>query len=187
MISKYFREIIEILISLDQRPIEKAIDILTDLKKNSGRLFIIGVGGSAANASHSVNDFRKIAEIEAYAPTDNVAELTARTNDNGWDSVFIDWLKVSRLKKEDVVMVFSVGGGNAEKNISVNIVDALNYAKYEVGCKVLGIVSRDGGRTKQVADACILIPIVNPDHITPHAEAFQAIISHLIVWQLKKK
>lgn len=179
MINRYFSEIKEICDGLDVAEIQKTIDILAELKKN-GRLFILGVGGSAANASHAVNDFRKICGIETYAPTDNVAELTARTNDNGWDSIFVDWLKVSKLKKEDVILILSVGGGNAEKRVSVNLINALDFAK-EVGCKILGIVSRDGGRTKQVADACILIPVVNAEYITPHAEAFQAILWHLIV------
>jgi D-sedoheptulose 7-phosphate isomerase len=143
-------------------------------------LFILGVGGSAANASHAVNDFRKIAGIEAYAPTDNVSELTARTNDEGWQTVFEAWLRISRLRANDLVLVFSVGGGNLEKNVSPNLVAALQYAK-TVGAKILGIVGRDGGHTARVADVCILIPTVNPDHITPHAEAFQAVVWHLLV------
>jgi D-sedoheptulose 7-phosphate isomerase len=145
-----------------------------------GRLFILGVGGSAANASHAVNDFRKIAGLEAYAPTDNVSELTARTNDEGWPTVFESWLRVSRLKPEDSLLIFSVGGGNLEKNVSPNLVAALQYAK-TVGAKIAGIVGRDGGHTARTADACVIVPTVNPVHTTPHAEAFQAVVWHLIV------
>jgi D-sedoheptulose 7-phosphate isomerase len=165
---------------LDAASIENAASLLALTRASGGRLFILGVGGSAANASHAVNDFRKIAGIEAYAPTDNVSELTARTNDEGWPTVFEAWLKVSRLRSDDLVLVFSVGGGNLEKNVSPNLVAALQYAR-TVGAKILGIVGRDGGHTAKVADVCILIPTVNPDHITPHAEAFQAVVWHLLV------
>jgi|WetSurMetagenome_2_1015567.scaffolds.fasta_scaffold15975_5 D-sedoheptulose 7-phosphate isomerase len=179
-INNYLSGSTEVISKLDKSEIENAISILINLKENNGRLFILGVGGSAANASHAVNDFRKIVGIESYTPTDNVSELTARTNDDGWDSVFINWLKGSRLSNNDCVMVFSVGGGNVEKNVSVNLVKALQYSK-EVGAKIIGIVGRDGGFTKQVADSCILIPVVNNETITPHTEAFQAVIWHLIV------
>jgi D-sedoheptulose 7-phosphate isomerase len=150
------------------------------LRDNDGRLFFLGVGGSAANCSHAVNDFRKIAGIEAYAPTDNVSELTARTNDEGWQTVFSQWLRTSRLRARDMICVFSVGGGNAEKNVSPNIVEALNYAR-EVGCRIVGIVGRDGGYTAKLADACVIIPTVNPETVTPHSEAFQAVVWHLLV------
>src|SRR5271169_3365794 len=165
---------------LDAASIENAATLLALTRTSGGRLFILGVGGSAANASHAVNDFRKIAGIEAYAPTDNVAELTARVNDEGWETVFESWLKVSRLRANDLVLVFSVGGGDLEKNVSPNLVAALQYAK-TVGAKVLGIVGRDGGHTAKVADVCIIIPTVNPAHITPYTEAFQAIVWHLLV------
>ena len=160
--------------------IESVVGLLAETRLRGGRLFILGVGGSAANASHAVNDFRKIAGIEAYAPTDNVSELTARTNDEGWATVFEAWLRVSRLRKDDALLVLSVGGGDLEKNVSPNLVAALQYAK-QVGAKVAGIVGRSGGYTAQVADACVVIPTVNPEHVTPHSEAFQAVIWHLIV------
>ena len=143
-------------------------------------MFFLGVGGSAANCSHAVNDFRKIAGFEAYAPTDNVSELTARANDQGWASIFVEWLKISRLNSNDLIFVFSVGGGNLEKNVSPNLVSGLQYAK-QIGSKVLGVVGRDGGYTAQVADVCLIIPTVNPETVTPHAEAFQAVIWHLLV------
>jgi D-sedoheptulose 7-phosphate isomerase len=165
---------------LDVDAIDRVVAILAGTRSSGGRLFILGVGGSAANASHAVNDFRKIAGIEAYAPTDNVSELTARTNDEGWAGVFESWLKVSRLKPEDTLLVFSVGGGNLEKNVSPNLVAALQFAK-SVGAKITGIVGRDGGYTASVADACVIVPTVNPVHTTPHAEAFQAVVWHLIV------
>src|SRR5271166_2861280 len=165
---------------LDAASIEKAASLLALTRSSSGRLFILGVGGSAANASHAVNDFRKIAGIEAYAPTDNVSELTARTNDEGWASVFEAWLAVSRLKPEDTLLIFSVGGGNVEKNVSPNLVAALQFAK-RTGAKITGIVGRDGGFTATVADACVIVPTVNPVHTTPHSEAFQAVVWHLIV------
>jgi D-sedoheptulose 7-phosphate isomerase len=156
------------------------IDIILEVRKNTGRLFMLGVGGGAGNASHAVNDFRKIAGIESYAPTDNVSELTARVNDDGWDSAFVNWLRGSRLNSNDCVFVFSVGGGNAEKNISNNLVLALKYAK-EIGSKIIGIVGRNGGYTAQVADAVVIIPVVNPESVTPHTEAFQAVVWHMIV------
>jgi len=170
----------EIMAKLDVAAIEKAAELLAATRAAGGRLFVLGVGGSAANASHAVNDFRKIAGIEAYAPTDNVSELTARANDEGWSSIFDSWLRTSRLRSNDLVLVFSVGGGNVEQNVSPNLVAALKYAK-SVGAKIIGVVGRDGGYTATVADACILIPTVNPAHVTPHTEAFQAVVWHLLV------
>ena len=179
-IKKYLEQTSKIASMLDQNSIFKAVSILKEVREKRGRLFILGVGGSAGNASHAVNDFRKIAGIEAYAPTDNVSELTARTNDDGWDSVFRNWLRVSNINSNDVILVFSVGGGNVEKNISVNLVMALKLAK-QVNAKIIGIVSRDGGYTKEVADSCILIPTLSPETVTPHAEEFQAVVWHLLV------
>ena len=176
----HLKETAEIIGRLDAAAVEKMAELLSALRDGDGRLFFLGVGGSAANASHCVNDFRKIAGIEAYAPTDNVAELTARVNDDGWPGVFADWLKVSRLRSADMVFILSVGGGNAEKNISPNLVAALRYAK-EVGAKVIGIVGRDGGYTAKVADACVIVPTVNAQTTTAHSEAFQAVIWHLLV------
>ena len=177
---QHLDEAIEIIGRLDVAAIETMAAMLARLRGDGGRLFFLGVGGSAGNCSHAVNDFRKIAGIEAYAPTDNVSELTARTNDEGWASIFVEWLKVSRLKSTDMLFVLSVGGGNLEKNISPNLVSALQYAK-QTGSKVLGVVGRDGGYTATVADACVIIPTVNPDTITPHSEAFQAVVWHLLV------
>ncbi len=177
---KYIAEVIDILQKLDPKVIENMVDVLAQTRLEGGRLFILGVGGSAANASHAVNDFRKIVGIEAYAPTDNVAELTARTNDEGWASVFKAWLEVSHLTERDAILVFSVGGGNREKNVSPNLVEALQLAK-KVGAKILGIVGRDGGYTSQVADACVIVPMVDPEHVTPHTEAIQMVIEHLLV------
>jgi D-sedoheptulose 7-phosphate isomerase len=177
---KHLKEAVEIISKLDHGAIEKAASLLAGLRERGGRLFILGVGGSAANASHAVNDFRKIVGIEAYAPTDNVSELTARTNDEGWATIFVEWLKGSRLAANDMLLVFSVGGGNLEKNISPNLVEALKHAK-GVGAGVIGIVGRDGGYTAKVADACVIIPTVNPDTITPHTEAFQGVVWHLLV------
>ena len=179
-VTNYIRESIQILESIDQQRILKMVELLADLRQSGGRLFLLGVGGSAANCSHAVNDFRKLAGIEAYAPTDNVSELTARTNDEGWSTVFAAWLKVSHLTKRDVLFVMSVGGGSLEKNISPNLVTALDYGK-EVGARIIGIVGRDGGYTARVADACVVIPTVNPANVTPHSEAFQAIVWHLLV------
>jgi len=177
---KHLAEASELIARLDVDAIERTADLLAKLRERHGRLFFLGVGGSAANCSHAVNDFRKIVGIEAYAPTDNVSELTARTNDEGWETVFSEWLKISRLSPNDMVFIFSVGGGNLEKNISPNLVRALQYAK-SVGAQVAGVVGRDGGYTALVADACVIIPTVNPENITPHAEAFQAVIWHLLV------
>ncbi|MGB7599570.1 MAG: HAD-IIIA family hydrolase [Candidatus Sulfotelmatobacter sp.] len=176
----FLAEAAEIIGKLDVASIEKAAGLLASTRSAGGRLFILGVGGSASNASHAVNDFRKIAGIEAYAPTDNVSELTARTNDEGWSSIFDGWLKVSRLRQDDLLLIFSVGGGNIEQNISPNLVAALNYAK-SVGTKIIGVVGRDGGYTAKVADACVIIPTVNAAHTTPHTEAFQAVVWHLLV------
>ena len=176
----YIAEATQILAKLDTGAIEKMVTILAERRQRAGRIFFLGVGGSAANASHAVNDFRKIAGFEAYAPTDNVSELTARVNDESWEDVFVNWLKGSRLRKDDVIFVLSVGGGNLEKNISPNLVKAVQYAK-EVGAAVLGVVGRDGGHTAKLADACCIVPTVNPDNITPHAESFQATVWQLIV------
>lgn len=176
----HLKEAAEVISKLDVGQIDALIRQLADLKSRGGRLFLLGVGGSAGNCSHAVNDFRKLAGIESYAPTDNVSELTARTNDEGWETVFAAWLAGSRLRKEDAVFVLSVGGGSLEKNISPNLVRALEYAK-RVGARVLGIVGRDGGYTARVADACVIIPTVNPASITPHTEAFQAVVWHLLV------
>ena len=176
----HLREAAEVLARLDADAIERVAALLAGVREDGGRLFFLGVGGSAANCSHAVNDFRKICGFEAYTPTDNVAELTARTNDEGWPSVFVEWLKVSRLSQRDAVFVFSVGGGDVERNVSPNLVHALQHAK-QVGAKIAGVVGRDGGYTAQVADACVLVPTVNPDTITPHAEAFQAVVWHLLV------
>ncbi|MBN2246794.1 MAG: SIS domain-containing protein [Candidatus Aminicenantes bacterium] len=179
-IDDYLNEAIDILKKIDRGQMEKMIQLLLTIREQRGRLFFLGVGGSAGNASHAVNDFRKIADFEAYTPADNVSELMARTNDEGWDTVFIEWLKGSRLRKEDGVVIFSVGGGNSDKNISKNLVLALKYAK-SVNAKILGIVGRDGGFTAKVADACLIVPTVNPDTVTPHTEAFQAVLWHLMV------
>lgn len=176
----YLSEASEILSQIDVAAIDRVIGKLQDVGRQGGRLFILGVGGSAANASHAVNDFRKICGIEAYAPTDNVSELTARTNDEGWETVFAQWLRGSRLNARDLVMVLSVGGGDLDRNISPNLVRALQYAK-EVHATVVGIVGRDGGYTGQVADACVIVPTVNNQTITPHSEAFQSVIWHLLV------
>jgi len=182
----HLKEAVEIINKIDTDSIEKVVNLLQTVKITGGRIFFLGVGGSAGNCSHAVNDFRKIVEIESYAPTDNVSELTARTNDDGWASIFESWLKISRLNSRDLVFIFSVGGGNLEKNISPNLVLALQYAK-KVGSKITGVVGRDGGYAAKVADACVVIPIVNPENITPHTEAFQAVIWHLIVSHPKLK
>lgn len=183
---QHVNEAIAILNKLDVGAVEQMTDILAGIKRDGGRIFFLGVGGSAGNCSHAVNDFRKIAGIESYAPTDNVSELTARTNDEGWATVFVEWLKTSRLSAKDAVFVFSVGGGDLEKNISPNLVEALKYAK-SVGAKVTGVVGRDGGYTAQVADACVIVPTVNSENITPHSEAFQAVVWHLLVSHPKLK
>lgn len=177
---QHLTEIIRIVERLDISPIECMVEHLVALRERGGRLFFLGVGGSAGNCSHAVNDFRKIVGIESYAPTDNVSELTARTNDEGWSTIFVEWLKTSRLQAKDMLFVFSVGGGNVEKNVSPNLVSALQYGK-QVGAATLGIVGRDGGYTARVADACVIVPTVNPETVTPHSEAFQAIIWHLLV------
>ena len=181
---EYLGGALSAIFQLSKKDINNVIDLLSKIKKDKGRLFLLGVGGSAANCSHAVNDFRKIAGIEAYTPVDNIAELTARTNDDGWATIFVAWLKTSNLSNKDAVMVLSVGGGNLEKNISVNIVEALKYAK-SIQAKILGIVSRDGGYTKQVADGCIIIPVIKNEFITPFAESFQALVWHLIVFSPK--
>lgn len=185
-IANHFTEAQKVLSQIDTQQIELMVDILAQTHQQGGRLFFLGVGGSAANASHAVNDFRKICGMEAYAPTDNVSELTARTNDDGWESVFVEWLKGSRLSAQDCVFVFSVGGGNREKNVSANLVHALVYAK-EQKSKVVGVVGRDGGYTAQVADACCVIPVINPVNTTPHTEAFHAVVWHALVSHPKLK
>jgi len=177
---QYLRETAAIVSQLDTGLCDKAVELLAAVRERGGRLFILGVGGSAANASHAANDFRKLAGIECYTPTDNISELTARTNDDGWSSVFADWLKVSRLNENDALLILSVGGGNVEKNISANLVKAMQLAK-EYGTAILGIVGRDGGYTAQVADVAIVIPTVNAANVTPHSEAFQAVVWHLWV------
>jgi D-sedoheptulose 7-phosphate isomerase len=177
---QFFEEAGQIAKTIDTQAVDRLVALLSATRGAGGRLFILGVGGSAGNASHAVNDFRKITGIEAYAPTDNVSELTARTNDEGWSTVFERWLRVSRLRADDMLLIFSVGGGNLEKQVSPNLVEALKYAR-SVGAKIGGIVGRDGGYTAQVADACVMIPVVNPAHITPHSEAFQAVVWHLLV------
>lgn len=177
-ISKYLEETIEIARTISVEEIEKCAHVLREVRAGSGRLFILGVGGSAANASHAVNDFRKIGGIETYAPTDNVSEVTARTNDEGWETTFVEWLKTSRLSKDDAMMVLSVGGGS--QTTSLNIVNALKYGQ-EKQCKILSIVSRNGGYAKEASDACVLVPVVSQERITPHAEGWQGIIWHLLV------
>jgi D-sedoheptulose 7-phosphate isomerase len=183
---QHLNESIEIIQKLDVSAIEKIADLLAQVKADDGRIFFLGVGGSAGNCSHAVNDFRKIVGIESYAPTDNVSELTARTNDEGWASVFVEWLKVSKLMTKDALFIFSVGGGNLTKNISPNLVEAIKFSK-KVGSKIIGVVGRDGGYTAQVADACVIIPTVNSNNVTPHSEAFQGIIWHLLVSHPKLK
>jgi len=183
---QHLNEAAEIIRKIDVAAIEKVVDLLATVKADGGRIFFLGVGGSAGNCSHAVNDFRKIVGIESYAPTDNVSELTARTNDEGWATVFVEWLKTSKLSARDAVFVFSVGGGNLGKNISPNLVMALQHAK-KVGAKITGVVGRDGGYTAQVADACLIVPTVNAETITPHSEAFQAVVWHLLVSHPKLK
>jgi D-sedoheptulose 7-phosphate isomerase len=182
----FLKEVKDVAEKIDAAEIEKVADQLAAVQQRGGRLFILGVGGSAGHASHAVNDFRKICGIEAYTPTDNVSELTARINDEGWDSCFAEWLKGSRLSSKDAILVFSVGGGNREKNISVNLVKALETAK-SAGATVLGIVGKDGGYTRQTADACVLVPVISPDRITPHTEGFCAVVWHLLVSHPKLK
>jgi D-sedoheptulose 7-phosphate isomerase len=177
---EFIADAARILAQLDPAVIEKLAGLLVQVRQRGGRLFFLGVGGSAANCSHAVNDFRKIAQIEAYAPTDNVSELTARTNDDGWETVFVNWLRVSKLSAKDMIFVLSVGGGDLDKNISPNLVRALQYAK-EVGAAIGGICGRSGGYTAMVADACVIVPTVNTTTVTPHAEAFQGVVWHLLV------
>lgn len=179
-VEKFLGEAAEVAQKIDRQVVERIADGIATVRENGGRLFLLGVGGSAGNCGHAVNDFRKLCGIEAYAPTDNVSELTARTNDEGWDTVFAAWLMVSRANSKDAVLVFSVGGGDATKNISLNIVRALDEAKKR-GLKIFGVVGRDTGYTKQVGDAVVVIPTVNPAHVTPHSEAFQAVVWHCLV------
>jgi D-sedoheptulose 7-phosphate isomerase len=179
-IKQYLSESEEVLGRIDPCSIERTLDLLLRVRQSGGRVFFLGAGGGAGNAAHAVNDFRKIAGIEAYAPTDNVSELTARVNDDGWESAYTEWLRVSRLGSRDLVFILSVGGGDSEQNISPNLVHALRYAK-EVGAAVAGIVGRDGGYTARVADACILVPVVNPSTVTAHTESFQVLVAHLLV------
>ena len=183
---QHVNEAISILQQMDLGAIEEMASLIANVKQAGGRLFFLGVGGSAGNCSHAVNDFRKIVGIEAYAPTDNVSELTARTNDEGWATVFVEWLKTSKLNANDALFVLSVGGGSLDNNISPNLVRALQHAKI-VGAKITGIVGRDGGYTAKVAHACVVIPTVNPETITPHSEAFQAVVWHLLVSHPKLK
>ena len=183
---QHLDESVEITKAIDHTVIEKIVDLLADVKLEGGRLFVLGVGGSAANASHAVNDFRKLAGIETYAPTDNVAELTARTNDEGWQTVFSGWLKVSKLSSKDCLFILSVGGGNKEKNVSPNLIEAIDLAN-SVGARVTGIVGRDGGYTAQNANVCLVVPTVNPSTVTPHSESFQTVIWHLMVSHPKLK
>jgi D-sedoheptulose 7-phosphate isomerase len=183
---QHLNEAMEIIQKIDAGAIERMADLLAGIKAEGGRIFFLGVGGSAGNCSHAVNDFRKIVGIESYAPTDNVSELTARANDEGWATIFVEWLKTSKLRASDAVFVLSVGGGNLEKNISPNLVTALNFAK-TVGARVTGVVGRDGGYTAKVADVCVVIPTVNAETITPHSEAFQAVVWHLLVSHPKLK
>ena len=177
---QHLEETAQIVECIDASAIESMVELLARIKSQGGRLFFLGVGGSAGNCSHAVNDFRKIVGLESYAPTDNVSELTARTNDEGWETIFVEWLKISRLNDNDGVFVFSVGGGNLEKNVSPNLVKALEYAQ-DVGTSILGVVGRDGGFTAKVADACVIVPTVNAETVTPHSEAFQAVVWHLLV------
>jgi len=183
---QHLEESIEITKAIDPEIIEKMVNLLVDIKSTGGRLFVLGVGGSAANAGHAVNDFRKLAGIETYAPTDNVSELTARTNDEGWQTVFSGWLKVSKLNSKDCLFILSVGGGSKEKNVSPNLIEAIDLAK-ELGARVTGIVGRDGGYTAENADVCLVVPTINPETVTPHSESFQAIVWHLMVTHPKLK
>jgi len=184
--TQHLAEAAQIIQKIDAASIERMADLLATVKAEGGRIFFLGVGGSAGNCSHAVNDFRKIVGIESYAPTDNVSELTARTNDEGWATVFVEWLKISNLEAKDALFILSVGGGSLEKNISPNLVVALKFAK-SIGTKIVGVVGRDGGYTGQVADACLIVPTVNPENITPHSEAFQAVVWHLLVSHPKLK
>lgn len=184
--AQYLREAIEILTQFDERAIEQIVDLLVQVRERGGRIFFVGVGGGAGHGSHAVNDFRKIAGFEAYTPTDNVSELTARINDDGWETAYVNWLRGSRLRKEDLIFVFSVGGGDEERNISTNLVRALQYAK-AVGASVSGVVGRSGGYTARVADTCVIVPTVNESTVTAHTESFQALVWHLLVSHPKLK
>jgi D-sedoheptulose 7-phosphate isomerase len=183
---KYFEEVAEIARRLDFSAVERLVDLLAQVRARGGRTFVLGVGGSAANAAHAVNDFRKLCDIEAYAPTDNVSELTARTNDEGWPTVFSAWLRTSRANARDAVLVLSVGGGDRDRNVSPNLVEALDEAKSR-GLTILGIVGRDGGYTAKLADAVVMVPVVDPSRVTPHSEAFQAVVWHCLVSHPKLK
>ncbi|MBF0144059.1 MAG: SIS domain-containing protein [Magnetococcales bacterium] len=176
----YLDEVVAVVRRIDPAAVDRMVDLLVSLRARGGRLFVLGVGGGAGNAGHAVNDFRKICGIEAYAPTDNVSELTARVNDEGWETVFVRWLATSNLRAADALLVFSVGGGDAKRNISANLVRALDFAR-EVGASILGVVGRDGGHAARVGDAVLVVPVVNPETVTPHTEAFQAVIWHLLV------
>ena len=184
--TRYVEESVQIIRRLDLTAVERMLSLLLDVQQQQGRIFFLGAGGGAGHASHAVNDFRKIAGIECYAPTDNVSELTARINDDGWETAYRDWLQGSRLRKQDVVFVFSVGGGDAERNISANLVSALQYAK-QVGARICGVVGRDGGFTARVSDVCVIVPVISPDTITPHTESLQALVWHLLVSHPKLK
>ena len=185
-VDDYFLELKQIFTSINTDDIEKMALLISEIRQSKGRLFILGVGGGAGNASHAVNDFRKICGVEAYAPTDNVSELSARTNDEGWETVFIEWLKISKLCSEDGILIFSVGGGNKEKNVSTNIVHAIDYAKH-IGSKIMGIVGKDGGMTAKMANACCIVPTVNPINVTPQTEGLQAVVWHALVSHPKLK
>src|ERR1700683_5541857 len=176
--AQHLKETAEIVAKINPADCDKCVAELRAVREHGGRLFLLGVGGSAANASHAVNDLRKITGVESYAPTDNVSELTTRTNDDGWASVFVEWLRVSKLNSKDCLFILSVGGGNMEKNVSPNLVAALQTAE-QVGARIIGIVGKDGGYTAKVADACVIVPTVNPNNVTPHSEAFQAVVWHL--------
>ena len=179
-VTRFLDEVVEVAQRIDREAVNRLVDMLASVRADGGRLFVLGVGGSAANASHAVNDFRKLAALEAYTPVDNVSELTARINDDGWDSSFANWLAGSRLGRRDAVLVLSVGGGDPERNVSVNLVRAVEYAR-SVGARVCGVVGRSGGFTAKMADACVIVPTVNAETVTPHTEAFQAVIWHLLV------
>jgi D-sedoheptulose 7-phosphate isomerase len=179
-ITRYFREVQQVAAGIDQAVVNRVIELMVDVRGKGGRLFILGVGGSAGNAGHAVNDFRKIAHFESYAPTDNVSELTARINDDGWETSFSSWLKGSKLSQNDMLLILSVGGGDPERNVSMNLVKAMDHAR-EVGAKIAGIVGRDGGYTAKVADACVIVPTISPETVTAHSEAFQAVVWHLFV------
>ncbi|SRR6266404_2153590 len=183
---QYFQEAMQILRQIDPQDVEQMADLFVKTREQDGRIFFLGVGGGAGHASHAVNDFRKIARMECYAPTDNVSELTARINDDGWDTCYRNWLEGSRLRNSDLVFIFSVGGGDLQRNISANLVHALQYAE-QVGATICGIVGRDGGFTAQIADGCVVVPVVNAETITPHTESFQALVWHLLVSHPKLK